>query len=285
MNGKDNLQPASIKIFLVKGNPESLRTAEISNWTGKAICAARTELKDLIKREEINRPGVYILSGTDSETQDPLLYIGEADSIAERIKRYYNKDFWVNIIVFVSKDENLTKSHSKYLEGALIKKATEVGRAKLLNTVSSGARLSESDIAEMNVFLNNMYQLLPILGIDYFRTSEDKTASEQELLFCRIGGLQATGKRSANGFIVFEKSQAVLEHRPSAKTIRDIREKLINSGVLQKQEDHLIFMKDMEFGSPSTAGGVVRGGNTNGLTQWRNAKGKSLKEIENEQTR
>lgn len=37
--------------------------------------------------------------------------------------------------------------------------------------IASGARLSESDIAEMYVFLNNIYQLLPVLGINYFRTS------------------------------------------------------------------------------------------------------------------
>ena len=30
-------QPLSIKIFLAKGSASSLRTAEISNWSGKAI--------------------------------------------------------------------------------------------------------------------------------------------------------------------------------------------------------------------------------------------------------
>ena len=135
----------------------------------------------------------------------------------------------------------------------------------------------------MDVFLNNMYQLLPILGIDSFRTSEDKTTEEEELLFCKIKGLQATGKRSTGGFTVFKKSQAVLEHRPSATAVRVLRENLIKSGVLQKQEGHLVFMRDIEFGSPSTAAGVVRGGNTNGLMQWRNAKGKLLKEIDSKQ--
>ena len=285
MNNQGNLQPANITLFLVKGKPESLRTAEISNWTGKAVCAPRTELGDLIKREELNRPGVYILSGTDSDTQESLLYIGEADSIVKRIKHHRNKEFWVNIVVFVSKDENLTKAHSKYLEGELIKKVTAIGRTKVANTQSSGARLSEADMASMDVFLNNMYQLLPILGIDSFRTSEDKTTEEEELLFCKIKGLQATGKRSTSGFTVFKKSQAVLEHRPSARAFRVLRENLIKSGVLQKQEGHLVFMRDIEFGSPSTAAGVVRGGNTNGLMQWRNVKGKLLKEIDSEQVK
>ena len=74
-----------------------------------------------------------------------------------------------------------------------------------------------------------------------------------------------------------------MEHRPSATAVRVLRENLIKSGVLQKQEGHLVFMRDIEFRSPSTAAGVVRGGNTNGLMQWRNAKGKLLKEMDSKQ--
>lgn len=278
------MEPATIKIYLTKGNPESLRTAEISNWTGKAVSGPRTELKELLKRDELDRPGVYVLSGTDPESNKPIIYIGEADPVTDRIKRHSSKDFWVNIVAFVSKDENLTKAHSKYLEGKLIQKAAEAGQVILMNSMSSGARLSESDVAEMDVFLNNIYQLLPVLGMNYFRTKEEQTASEKELLYCNIKGLTATGKRSSNGFVVFKGSQAVLKHRPSAKTIRIIRDRLIHSGTLVSQGDYFTFVTDVEFGSPSTAGGVVRGGNTNGLIQWKNAKGKSLKEFEREQT-
>ncbi|MBA7481475.1 hypothetical protein ES707_16949 [subsurface metagenome] len=277
------MQSSTIKVYLIKGNPESLRTAEISNWTGKAISAPRTELKEFLKRKELHRPGVYILAGTDPESNNPVIYIGEADSVADRIKGHAGKDYWVNAIVFASKDDNLTKAHIKYLEGKLIEKATEAGRVQLMNSMSSGASLSESDIAEMDVFLSNMYLLLPVLGVNYFRTSEERMAEEKEIFYCKIKGLTATGKRSLSGFVVFKGSEAVLDHRPSAKTIRNIRERLIISGVLIREGNHLSFTKDMEFGSPSTASGVVRGGNTNGLIQWRNAEGKSLKELEKEQ--
>ena len=36
---------ATIKLFLPRGNAKSLRTAEISNWTGKAVAAPRTEVQ------------------------------------------------------------------------------------------------------------------------------------------------------------------------------------------------------------------------------------------------
>ena len=36
---------ATIKLFLPRGDAKSLRTAEISNWTGKAVAAPRTEVQ------------------------------------------------------------------------------------------------------------------------------------------------------------------------------------------------------------------------------------------------
>jgi hypothetical protein len=36
----------------------------------------------------------------------------------------------------------------------------------------------------------------------------------------------------------------------------------------------------MEFASPSAAAAVVHGGHANGLTAWKDASGKTLKELE-----
>ncbi len=135
------MQPATIKIFLTHGVPDELRTAEISNWTGKAIACPRNKLKDLLAREEITSPGIYFLIGTDPETGNHALYIGEAESVGKRVKGHSDKDYWVNVVVFVSKDENLTKAHIKFLEGKLIERANEIGKAKLFNSASSGAKL------------------------------------------------------------------------------------------------------------------------------------------------
>ena len=56
---------ATIKYFLLRGDAGSLRTAEISGWTGKAVAAPRTELDDLLLREELDKAGVYFLFGTN----------------------------------------------------------------------------------------------------------------------------------------------------------------------------------------------------------------------------
>jgi len=282
---KENLvQAATIKLFLVHGSPSGLRTAELSNWSGKAIAAPRTEISDLIKREELSSPGFYLLTGVDPESGDRAIYIGEAENVAKRLKGHAAKDFWNAATVFVSKDENLTKAHIRYLEGILIEKANNNSGAVVMNSASSGAKLPESDAAEMDVFLEKCLQLLPVLGVPDFNEKIDQTSESQDLLYCKIKGLTAMGQRTPNGFIVFAGSQAVLEHRASARNIKDKREQLIEKGFLVEQDNHFIFTKDVEFGSPSTAGGIIRGGNTNGLTNWKNASGIQLKEIEANKT-
>jgi len=63
---------ATIKIFLVNGNPKRLRTAELSNWTGKAVAGPRSEFEGIITREESNSTGVYFLTGNDPSSGDQL---------------------------------------------------------------------------------------------------------------------------------------------------------------------------------------------------------------------
>ena len=54
-----------IKLFLVDGTPGGLTTAEITNWTGHVLSARRPDLADLLKRDEAQRTGVYLLLGDD----------------------------------------------------------------------------------------------------------------------------------------------------------------------------------------------------------------------------
>lgn len=56
---------ATIKLFLPHGDAKRLRVGEVSNWTGKALAAPRTELDDLLLREEAESAGVYFLFGSD----------------------------------------------------------------------------------------------------------------------------------------------------------------------------------------------------------------------------
>lgn len=273
-------EPLSIKIFLAKGSSSSLRTAEISNWSGKAIACSRKELDELAKRDEASRPGIYLLIGTDLVSDEPAAYVGEAEEVGKRLKQHLSKEFWNQVVAFVSKDENLTKAHIKYLEGKLIDIGLSVGKGNIQNSQSSGARLPESDQAEMDIFLAQMLKLLPIMGTSLFTIPSEERVSASQKLICKIKGLEAFGNRTDAGFVVYQGSQAVLEDRKSAKRAARRRELLLEKGILKNNVDHLIFTKDYEFTSPSWAAAVVCGGATNGLTKWRTSEGVTLKKLE-----
>ena len=277
------MQAATIKLFLPTGEATGIRTAEISNWTGKAIAGPRTEIDTLLKRPELDSPGVYLLIGSD-DSGDPLIYIGEAESVKGRLKQHKSKEFWVQVMAFISKDENLTKGHIKYLESELIKKAIAVGKASLDNSQGGNAVLPESDIADMEVFLSKLYQLLPVLGSDAFMATTRKKPTATNTLYCTKRGLKgATGQRSPKGFLVFKDSTATKEETPSVPdNIKQARAKLIDKGVLLDSGNFYVFSCDYEFTSPSYASSIVRGGASNGLLDWKSKEGKPLKDIEAE---
>jgi hypothetical protein len=279
------MNSATIKLFLPRGDAKSLRTAQIMNWTGFAIAAPRTELDELLQREELDKAGIYILTGTDPLSGSPRAYIGEAEVIRERLKQHKSKEFWITAIVFVSKDENLTKAHVRYLESRLLTEASEVGRFTLEQNQAGGSRLPESDRADMEMFLACIRQLLPVLGSDLLIPIAQPTAMAQPggVLFCRIKGAEARGQRTADGFVVFHDSTAVLEERPSAESYPYVvaqRKQLIADGTLIQRGDFWVFTKDAEFSSPSAAAVVIHGGSANGLTAWKTKDGLSLKQLD-----
>ena len=149
MNGK------TIRIYLVDGAPAGILTAEIINWTGKIIVAPRSQLANLAERDEVKRTGIYCLIGPDPEnpTRD-IVYIGEGDNVFSRLTTHHkdeSKDFWTRCAVVISKDQNLTKAHGRYLESRLISLGQLAGRALIINgTAPPLPPLPEPDIADHN---------------------------------------------------------------------------------------------------------------------------------------
>ena len=273
-------------MFLAFGDPKRLRTVELSNWTGKAVAGPRSEFEKVLQREESKGSGVYFLSGVDPDTNKSAIYIGEAECVRDRIRSHLSKDFWNNISFFVTKDENLTKAHIRYIEGRLIEIAKSAGRSIVMNSQGSGAKLPESDREDMEIFLEKMQQILPVLGVEAFVQATPKAESEAEkdMLTCKIKSVVASGYLTPNGIVVLAGSGAVLEERSSAKkwpSVMTQRNNLIDGGELVQEGEKLVFVKDTEFSSPSSAAAVIHGGSANGLTAWVNANGESLKDLQN----
>ena len=168
----------SVRLFLADGTPGGLLTAEIMNWTGHVIAAPRSDLAALLKRQETGRTGVYILLGDDPDSVGGLMaYVGEGDDVGKRLYQHAKpedqggKDFWDRAIVITSKDTNLTKAHARYLESRFITLASQANRATLTNsTAPPPIVLPEADVSDMEYFIEQARIVLPVLGVNIFRT-------------------------------------------------------------------------------------------------------------------
>ncbi|PIP68802.1 methionine sulfoxide reductase [Candidatus Nomurabacteria bacterium CG22_combo_CG10-13_8_21_14_all_32_8] len=276
----------TIKIFLIDGEPNGLKTAELSNWVGQAIVIPRNKLKEIKQRAECNKPAVYFLIGKENE--EALLqtaYIGEAENLWNRLSTHdSSKDFWQTAIAFVSKDNNLTKAHVKYLESKCLDLAKIAKRFDLDNgKESSLSPLPEADIAEMEEFLGNLKLLLSALGYPILQEviSKEQKNTSDPLFICKGKEALATGRMTNEGFVVYKDSTATTSIS-SAVIERNQRviEKLISHNYITKQNDSsYIFMKDYVFNSPSAASDIILGNSTSGWKKWKSENGETLEEV------
>lgn len=275
----------TIKIFLIDGDPNGRMSCELSNWTGKAYKIPRIKIKECTDRDDLMSTGVYLLFGKDEEGKD-LVYIGEAESILKRLNQHLNqKDFWNETIVFVSKDDNLNKAHIKYLENRLYEIAQLAKRYKIENSViPTQSSISESDRAEMEEFIENIKMLVNTLGHKVFdEKREFKPKQKHEIFSIKAArGADGQGEPSSDGFVVLKGSKAAGKIVNSmTSSFIALRQKLIDDGVLVDKGEFYEFSDDYIFSSPSTAAVMVMGRNANGLTEWKQKDGKTLKDFEN----
>jgi hypothetical protein len=213
------------------------------------------------------------------------LYIGEADELKARIDSQVKaRDFWTLVVAFTSKDANLNKAHVRYLEARLIALATQAKRADLDNgTVPPLPHLSEADQADIETFLDEMLVVLPLVGVSAFEipAESSSTAPSERLYLTGKGDVDAVGSDRPEGFVVFKGAKARADSVPSIHAfLRRIRDDLIKTGVLLADGQHLLLTKTHVFESPSTAAGALLGRSANGRIEWKNADGRTLKEIQ-----
>ncbi|TCL36804.1 uncharacterized protein DUF4357 [Anaerospora hongkongensis] len=278
-----------IRLFLTDGQPNGLRTVEISNMTIHGTIFPRTQLEGFMKREAANKPGVYMLIGQDEQDLETIaLYIGQGDPVLPRLRDHArNKEFWTEAIVFSSKDDYLTKTQVKYLEADLYALAKEAYRAKLDNTQApTRPNISEVDKAEVNQFLEAIKLLLLALGRDILepRILTEANTGVSETIF-ELKNKNAFARMAVinNKYVVLKGSTAVRENRRSiAPFLVKLRQDLVDTGIMVETDEELYtFMQDATFNSPSYAAAAIVGGAANGRRLWK-YNGKALREWDNE---
>jgi Domain of unknown function (DUF4357) len=279
-----------LKLYLVDGTPSGVITAELGISSVKAAVASRTALLDLIRRDEAGRTGVYLLLGPDPDLPGrSLVYVWEGDQVRSRLREHDNdekKDFFTRAVLFVTKDDNLTKAHGRYLESRLIVAIRDAGRSKLVNgTEPESKGLPEPEIADMERVLDEIEVLLPILGFDVLTPpiqdtkvreslAPGATVSRAEAPAIFLMDVQKAKGRAverSGEFVVLAGSTALRRETPGIpQSTFERRKALVEAGVLvpDNDPDLYIFSQDASFGSASGASTVIAGRSDNGRTSW-----------------
>ncbi|MDE5763485.1 MAG: GIY-YIG nuclease family protein [Ruminococcus sp.] len=281
----------SIELFLVNGTADSIVTAELSNWNGKAIKIPRIEVAGC-RREDITQTGVYFLFCKGDDVADSV-YIGEAENVKERLVQHMcdytsekEKYYWSTAVIFVGRD--LNKASIRYLENRFVEIARSLKRYFVLtkNTYRNTV-MKESQIVAMEEFIENVKILLGALGFKVLEPLDkqdkskndisDKEQTEEIRLHLErtikdVGKIEADGIRTSAGFVVLQGSHiSPVDDDTIPTVLKEKRKKAsIESGILKE---------DVLLSSPSYAAMFVIGKSANGLTSWKTSDGRSLKDI------
>ena len=288
----------SIRIYLADATVTGIRYAELVNWTGHAIACPRNRLNELPNWPESSKPGVYFLFEGRFSDSKPTAYICESETVSQRLIQHdRNKEFWSEVIVFTSKDENLTKAHVKYLESTLVFLAKNADRYQLENgNTPPESSLPRADRDAMEEFVENIRMVLGILGhpilepilkpkpsSDSLSLNGNESNSDDQLgeLSFTANGLVAKGVVSDEGFVLKKGSQLSKTNADSIpEKLISMKERLLKEGLLMEDGDKLIAKEDILLSSSSYAAAIVAGTSRSGPQSWRNENGKTLKQIE-----
>ena len=276
------MRGVSIRLFLADGDPSGLWIVEKSGWTGLGLMWPRVHHSEARKRQELERPGVYVLVGPAEESDRSRVYIGEADVLRKRLDQHHaSKDFWTRAVAFTAKDDNLNKADVKYLESRLLAIANEVQRSEIDNgNTPQSPSLSEADIADGEAFLDEMLLLFPVLDVRAFERIETPSSVANRLQLSGPGA-KAEGAETSDGFVVFAGATARADCVPStAHGVIQLRTSLIETGLLVATGGGLQLRQDRVFTSPSIAAAVFLARSANGRIEWKGANGWTLKDLQ-----
>ena len=295
----------SVNLYFMDGDSTGRIKCTVPNWTGTTYRIPRTELEKCRGRDDLMQSGVYFLFGATEDTGDLLVYIGQAgirkngEGVLYRLqehKRNADKDYWTEAVVFTTSNNSFGPTEVSYLEHRFCALALEAKRYIVKNGNDPNiGNVTEEKESELEEFIDYARLVMGALGHKIFEPLIKKlndnpedvpTAAQGEIMLFfkrrskKSGSvIEASCLRTSEGFVVKRGSHIELKDSdsipPGIKSMREAARtsKLNTDGVL---------LEDMLFNSPSYAAAFVIGGHVNGLTEWKTADGKTLKELEAE---
>lgn len=283
----------NINLYLMDSDPKERIKATLANWTGVAYKIPRTAIEKSRSIAALKQSGVYFLFGTDEETDKDIVYIGQANlrsngnGVLERVNDHRKdpaKDYWTEAVIFTTSNDSFGSTEISYLENQFYIMAERANRYETQNKEEpSKGNLTEEKESELLEFIDNAKIIMGAMGYKvfepYVNQTSDSTLNTEHLRF-NYRGLEATGQRTSEGFVVLAGSQLSPTMTASAsETARRFRRQYA-----EQINDDFILTEDALLTSPSAAAGFVGGANLSGNITWVNSNRETLKDIENQET-
>ena len=266
----------TVTTYLIDGDPKGTRYSFISNKICQMFVVPRSNLSYLSEQEKLQKPAFYILIGEDEATK-PQAYIGETENFKERVKDHDNKKaFWQKALIFVSKDEDMTKADVQYLEYKAIAEAKKANTFILNENkqIPKAPNLPEHQRDAIDEFFEDIKFLTSFMGCNIFEISQPK---EEHLFYTKGRGSNAKGFYHSEGFTVLKGSIIANDCVPSLKW-KEKRDNLVKE-YATLENGCLIMNSDKTFSSPSTAADFCIGSSNNGWLVWKDKDGNTLDSV------
>ncbi|MGL5548820.1 MAG: GIY-YIG nuclease family protein [Culicoidibacterales bacterium] len=291
------MKPKNLNLFLMDGTVTGRVKCTLANWTGVVYKIPRLLVDKSSQREDLKFSGVYFLFGSDEQTGNPVVYVGQAgnrkngEGIYQRLLEHRSnseKDYWQEAVVVTTTNNILGPTEISYLENRFCRLATDANRYLIKNgNEPSSGNVTEEKQAELEEFIEYAKLVVGTLGYPVFEPlrkpavvipEEEVATPELPLLYLDRKSrksnqvIKAQCQQTLEGFVVLAGSKIeVIDSESIPETIQQRRQQAkISDGVLQQDE---------LFASPSYAASFVIGGSVNGLTAWKTAEGQLLKEL------
>lgn len=265
----------------------------LANWTGIAYKIPRTMLDRAKSITYLDQTGVYFLFGYSDDEGEPLVYIGQAgirkngkgilcrlDEHRRETKEYY----WTDAIAFTTSNNSFGPTEISYLENRFCNMAIEANRYTVKNSNDPNpGNVTEEKESELEEFISYAKLVMGALGYKIFeplvapdnKISTEEISDDEPLLYFKTKKVEAKGKRTSEGFVVFAGSNIVPE---LAKSCPENAIRLRGKYAEKIEKDKLKI--DLLFTSPSAAASFICGYSVSGNNVWKDETGRTLKEIE-----
>ena len=287
----------TIQLYLMDSVPKGRIKCTLANWTGIAYKIPRTELEKAKSIDYLKQSGVYFLFSTSDETQENIVYIGQAgtrkngEGILNRLqehKRNPDKDYWTEAVAFTTTNNTFGPTEISYLENQFTKLAIDSKRyiVKNSNEPSLG-HVTEEKESELEEYIDYAKIVIGALGYRIFEpiiespeiitTVLAPTPEPLLSLILKQGKKEkiiAQGKQTNEGFVIIKGSNI------KSSTVKSVPTKALKDRERANLDDNFVLLEDRLFNSPSSAASFVTGYAINGKDAWKDEQGRSLNEIE-----